>query len=141
MKNNFIIILAIIMHFLWGLCLILSPVAIHTTGIDIVLQAFPNHYIAGLIFSIIAGCSFLSILRNKIDWIGVLLLIPQQILLIISAGGALNNIFLGHFADGVVRSRYFIFADQLPAILITIFYTLAILQTYTNVFRNKTQWK
>ena len=63
--------------------------------------------------------------RRKVNTL--LLLIPQQLLLWLSAGGAFQAIWLGHFADGVQRSHAFILVDQCPTILIAIFHSWAML--------------
>jgi hypothetical protein len=62
----------------------------------------------------------------------ILLLLPQQSLLVISALGALSAIISGHFADGVVRPWGFIMADQFPIILSAILYSVSIVYLATN---------
>lgn len=58
-------------------------------------------------------------------WV-VLLLMPQQVLLMMSATGAFEAIWLSQFADGVVRSREFIAVDQIYSILAAVGHTVAI---------------
>lgn len=75
-------------------------------------------------------CSIVALkLKNK--WISLLLLLPQQILLLLSAGGAVQAISIGSFADGIARSRYFIGADQIYAILLAIIQTIALVKEYS----------
>jgi hypothetical protein len=57
------------------------------------------------------------------------LMVPQQFLLFISAGGAIQAMVEGQFADGTIRSVYFLLADQSPAVLAAIGHTLAIVAT------------
>ena len=49
---------------------------------------------------------------------GMLLLLPQQTILVISASGALRAAVQGHYADGVARPGAFILADQLPVVVL-----------------------
>lgn len=55
-------------------------------------------------------------------------LVPQQLLLLISAGGAVAAISAGMYADGTIRSRAFIAVDQVPAILTALCHTMAIVR-------------
>ncbi len=52
---------------------------------------------------------------------------PQQILLMMSAAGAVESMWLGQFADGVLRPHTFIIADQIYSILAAIGHTVAII--------------
>lgn len=56
----------------------------------------------------------------------ILLLTPQQLLLTMSATGAIEAIWISQFADGVVRSRAFLAADQSYSIIVAIGHTAAI---------------
>lgn len=62
---------------------------------------------------------------------GILWLMPQQGMMIVTAIGSITMIFLGHYADespGDSHTRMFIFADQIPLILSTLWHTFAIYQ-------------
>jgi hypothetical protein len=63
--------------------------------------------------------------------LGLLLILPQQFLLLVSMGGAIEAVVKGVYADGTVRPSVFIFVDQFPAILIACFHTLAIFDIYS----------
>jgi hypothetical protein len=68
-----------------------------------------------------ATCAWAGFLaRRKV--MTLLLLSPQQLFLFLGAGGAFEAIWTSQFADGVVRSQAFIFVDQCPTILMTIFH-------------------
>lgn len=60
-------------------------------------------------------------------WLLLLALVPQQILLLVSAFGGIQAVVNGHYADGTVRPWQFIIADQLPVILLALIYTAAML--------------
>ena len=71
--------------------------------------------------------------------LAVALLMPQQALLIYAAAGAIEAIVGSSFADGVVRSRGFIAADQGVVILLASFHTVALLECpVRELFR---QWR
>jgi hypothetical protein len=54
------------------------------------------------------------------------MLLPQQTLLMISACGAILAIYFSRYADGVVRPRPFIAADQIHVILAALGHTTAV---------------
>ena len=60
------------------------------------------------------------------DPVNVVLLVPQQSLLLMSAAGAIGAIVMGKFADGVVRPRAFIAADQIHIVLIAVAHGIAL---------------
>ena len=65
-----------------------------------------------MIISLLAiGALFLHFPWNAV------FLIPQQSLLLVSAAGAITAMVLSQFADGVVRPRAFIAADQMHIVL------------------------
>lgn len=69
---------------------------------------------------------------------GLLELLPQQFTLMMSAGGAIVCIWAGHFADGVIRPSAFLLVDQIPAVLIALMHSGAIVEIYIS---RKSQWK
>lgn len=54
----------------------------------------------------------------------------QQVLIMCSAFACLHFAYLGHFADGVMRPRAFIFADHLPTVLLAFSHPLGVLRLY-----------
>lgn len=57
---------------------------------------------------------------------GLFFLLPQQLVLICAAFGAVQCMITGTFADGVVRSTPFLVADQSPAVIAAVLHTLAV---------------
>ena len=53
--------------------------------------------------------------------------LPQQFIMLLSSGAAIHAMVVGHFADGVIRSNAFLFADQSPTIVLVIFHTWAMI--------------
>lgn len=60
------------------------------------------------------------------EW-SIIIGLPQQLLLMISAGSSLWAVLLSQYADGAPRHWAFIFADQLPAILAALCHTGALI--------------
>ncbi len=70
------------------------------------------------------------------SWV-VVLLLPQQILLMMGVSGAIEAIWLSQFADGVLRPRAFIAADQINSVLAAIGHTVAIISHALNKLPNR----
>lgn len=62
--------------------------------------------------------------------LGWFLLLPQQLLLMVTALTAFVAVAVGHYADGVVRPRLFIAADQLPAVIAALCHTFAVVDVH-----------
>lgn len=111
--------------------LLVSADAAGTTAVAWLFRVIPQHttlgcFLIGTGVSAIAG----SLVERRLSLMSLLLIIPQQLTLLLSALGACFAISASAFADGVVRPRLFIAADQLPAILSALFHTCAIVETY-----------
>lgn len=61
---------------------------------------------------------------------GAIFLIPQQLLLTLSAYGAVQAMLSGTFADGVIRSKAFLVADQAPSVILLFLYGLSVYANY-----------
>jgi hypothetical protein len=64
-------------------------------------------------------------------------MLPQQLLLIISAVGGIVAIISGHYADLEPRPRFFIAADQMPGIVAAFCHTFAIIDLH----RSSRTWR
>lgn len=119
-----IVVYAMLLHFIWAAALIYdSPESI--TAMSIMATLFSRPVMIGLLAgsSILAGFGIWSTATAA-----YLLMLPQQFLLFISAGAATKAMILGSFADGTVRSHWFLIADQAPAVLIATLHFVAFLQ-------------
>lgn len=126
MLPPYIIFYAIVLHVCWGVTLLFSNIPTNITAVHQLASIFKPTWFLGVVL-ILAAVGALVGLRAKPSKFQVVYLMPQQFLLTISAVGATTSIFNGAFADGVIRSPLFIFTDQLPAILIAVFHTLAMI--------------
>lgn len=108
---------AIALHLLWAFLLVWNESATNATALAALSRLFPA--VTGLVIvlfvvSLLAICGLFY--RGNGPW-GILLLVPQQLALGVSAAGAIRAMWLGQFADGVERSHVFLIADQCPAVL------------------------
>lgn len=117
------ILSAVVLHFLWAGCVFYSDDALGPTGVAALARYIPAVILPWSILT--AAVLALVALSLRPAWF-LLMLMPQQILLLMSASGAIEAIWLGQFADGVVRSRVFLLADQFYSILVCIGHTTAI---------------
>lgn len=116
---------AIVMHLVWAVILAFGdPGVTDATALNALSRFI--HPIPVLIFSITAA-ALMAVwgMLTSLPWV-VLLLMPQQILLMMSAAGAFEAIWLGQFADGTIRPRDFIAVDQIYSILAAVGHTFAI---------------
>ena len=118
---------AAVLHALWGILLLWRPTEIGATPLALVHLLIGSATVEAWIYlaaSASTGFMLSGIVARQ--W-GLLAGLPQQLLLMIGAGGSLWAVLLGQYADGVPRPWVFILADQLPAILTALFHTGALI--------------
>lgn len=117
-----IIILATSVQCVISLCLWFDPVSHYATQVHILYTVFPLllPYIVFLA-CVMAIAAFM--MPRKV--LTLILLTPQQLLLWLSAGGSFQAIWLGHYADGVIRPLGHMLADQSPVMAIAVFHSWA----------------
>lgn len=139
MKHEKIIWYAIALQLITGVSLLLHGEALNTAALSPFYQyASPTG--VGLTHIGAASLAVYALRSDKkypqaVPW----LLVPQQLLLLMSGVIALTLSVQGHYADGVVRPFFFIFTDQLPAMLLAVFYTATIILTLRNRWRSNLQ--
>jgi hypothetical protein len=126
-----IITYAVMLHIVWAVLLMLGHAEIlNITAIHAFTKYIPtqNVYVHATIFIVVGGAAGIGLLLNieRFDKLALVLLLPQQVLLIISAEGAVSAMINSAFADGVIRPRPFLIADQLPIVLATVLHTMAL---------------
>lgn len=133
---SIMVIFAICLHLEWATLLLIDSSAANATALHSLFRYIPEIHVLALTVAsaaILAGIGLWTY-RPLI----MLLLIPQQILLMMSAAGTIDAVWLGHFADGVIRPRAFIAADQCYAVLAAIGHTVAIIGHAMN---NQSSWR
>lgn len=120
-----IILVAIALHIVWAIGLAVNPAASNATAVHALMLLTKYTDVAALILAVAAAFASVGVgwrwawgLPARL-W-RVLLLLPQQCLLMISSIGAMDAMLSSSFADGVARPLWFIVVDQIPVILITL---------------------
>ena len=132
-KNRWkwVLIPIIIMHLAQGVLLAFYETAGNTTSTATLVKLIPNHSIAGIVLIAVALLSAYQLFMGYSKW----LLLPQFLALVAAMNGATLAIWNSAFADGVIRSRPFIAADQMIYIVIPWVYGLVVLEIYEARFR------
>jgi len=128
-----IIWLVICMHLIQGSMLILDSSVGNVNSLHFLLRFFPSAQIAGAHLLIVALLAIIERVRvgsgaPKLQYL--LLLLPQQFILLITTGGVFEALINGYFAIGISTTRLFIVASQCPIVLTTILYCLTIIEIY-----------
>lgn len=120
------LVYATILHFLWGIILITAArtTTLRTTPFAYILDLFGPDT-GGLLMLGSAAAAWTG-LRFP-GWRGLGLGTVQNALLWLAATSGLVASWVGHYADGVPRSHAFIFADQLPIMLLAPFHFWALI--------------
>jgi hypothetical protein len=120
LANFPIILIAVAYHYIEAACLWLDHAASNATGVRVLALIFHAPSLPWVIAAA-ATCAWGGF-RARRKVVTLLLLSPQQLLLFLGAGGAVEAIWTSQFADGVARSQAFILVDQCPTILMTVFH-------------------
>lgn len=116
---------AVLLHLIWGVGLLVDPSAAGVTAVHSVVTAFTLYGTIAAFF-IVAVLAAVALLYD--NFLSVFMILPQQFVLMISAGGALDSMIHARFADGTLRPHWFLIVDQLPALLAVTMHTIALIQ-------------
>lgn len=123
---SIVVMVSIALHSWLAFVIWLDATAIGATGVSAIHRYMGGSplFLAGVL-ACVAMLAFIGVLSRH-PWIA-LLLVPQQILLMMSAAGAIDAVWLAQFADGITRPRAFIAADQCYSVLIAGGHTIALI--------------
>ena len=121
-RGFFVLVFITILHVLWGAAALISPITV-TTPMAFLLDLFGQRG-TGVVLLTVAGLATVGISRP--GWRGLLLGSFQNIALGLSASCAVVSIILGHYPDGTIRDSWFIFADQLPIIVLAVLHAISL---------------
>ena len=78
-----------------------------------------NRFLAAAVYAFASVAALVALTVPKLDlsWWGLVLCLPQQFLMLLSAGTAILCVLRSTYADGVPRPALFIAADQLWGIV------------------------
>jgi hypothetical protein len=130
--NRYLIVwYAIILHWIQGILLVLDDSAGWVTSTSHVrewMHLTPDAL--GLIYITVGSFAALSLLLlARFSIWRMVVLVPQQFFLVLAALGAVDAMWNSQFADGVVRSQFFIVADQIPIVIATALHSLALVDS------------
>lgn len=127
-RTRWILWYGVSVHLLWGGLLLISPQPTMTTPLGLFVGA-PHVLVATLMLAV-AGIAVAG-LRQRVPGLRSLaMLMPQQALLWLTAWSASRAVIASAYADGVLRSRTFIAADQMPIVLIVVIHTAALFEMH-----------
>ena len=118
--------ITIALHLVWATGLLLHPDSIHATALHAMLELTGNPFLAATIFGAVALLAMLGLLAVRVTE-QVILILPQHIVLWISAVGVGWAMYFGQYADGVERDHWFIIVDQIPVVLLALGHTAALI--------------
>jgi hypothetical protein len=111
---------------LWAVGLSVDASSRYATAVFTLMAIMGDAGRASVILFLVAECAVAGFLAPGKTWrIG--LIIPQQLVLTLSAVGVINAMYLSQFADGVIRSRWFLINDQGAIVMLFIGHTVALL--------------
>lgn len=122
---SIMVLYAVVLHCWWAALIILDRSALHATGPAALAKWVHSPALLALVIAAAAICAVVAMFTER-PWI-LLLLLPQQILLMAAAAGAVEAMWLAQFADGVIRTRAFIAADQAPSVFGAVGHTVAMI--------------
>lgn len=126
-RYTWMVYYAVLLHGIWALMLIVSDEPFGSTPVSS-LRFGHRLVTAGLLLAA-SGMAVRGIAKRGTT-VGWLLLLPQQVLLLISAVGGIAAMVLGHYADGVERPSLFIAADQMPGVIAAFTHTFAVVDLH-----------
>ena len=118
-----------IMHIMWGILLLVHCGDLQITATNTIRHLMANYEHRAILY-LVSGLLPMILLWRPGSVYGLLSVLPQQVLLILSGISAIVAITSGHYADGTVRGTTFIAADQGIYIVLAIFYALESLDRY-----------
>ncbi|MBX3579934.1 MAG: hypothetical protein KF723_22250 [Rhizobiaceae bacterium] len=118
--------IAIALHLIWAVGLIADPQAIHATALHAMLAVTGSSIASAGVFAAVATLAVVGMVAHRVP-VRVILILPQHLVLWISVAGEAYAMWLGQFADGTIRSHWFLIVDQVPVILIACGHTAALL--------------
>jgi len=130
---SIMVMYAVSLHYVWSVILLVDDAALGVTAIDALHRYIPMPWLTWALASV-ASLALIAMAAQP-PWF-VVLLLPQQIFLLMSAAGAVEAIWIGQYADGVLRDRTFIAADQFYSILACLGHTVAIVAHASRLGRN-----
>jgi len=122
----FIFCYAIVLHLVWAACMFFDPETVSATAVSGPYAVLRSIWLLDWVLVCAAIMGAIGIFMPMP--LSVMLLLPQQTLLQMSAAAAVGAMVASQFADGVTRPRGFITADQIHIVLAALLHAAAIIR-------------
>lgn len=123
---SIMVLYCVALHIWWAFMIVMDPTAaVQATAVEALYRLIDDHLLLAFLLVFVSCLSMVGMMLQ--GGFASVLLIPQQVMLMMSAAGAVGAIWLSQFADGEVRPRVFIAADQMHMMFAAIGHTLAII--------------
>lgn len=124
-KKFWIVWLGIVHHLIVAALLLMNEGVIHVSSVSSLAILGSAKEIAAVLISVAVLAIFgFFVKSNK----AIFFILPQQVVLLLTAFGSVAIILGGHYADGVPRAISFIAADQVIYILVALFHSFRIVE-------------
>lgn len=136
--GKYIVLFASVLHLGWAGILAFADGASGSTPVSAIEAVAGGEARAAFVLFVVAAMAmvFPFIKRPTASpYTLPLLLLPQQTLLLLSAGAGLWAAIKEEYADGVLRGWEFILADQLGMILLAVMYTVVVIEAAFEPYR------
>ena len=111
-RLTWIVIMAAVVHIIQAACMLLAPHPILITSVAMLYMLGDWASYTLMASALLALYGILSPCEKHHDIIRLITTLPQQIILFAAAYMALRALQTGHYADGTIRSIYFVTGDQ-----------------------------
>lgn len=126
-----VILIVSLLHLIWGLMVLLHRGPIHIAATWAVVQLIPDAMwqVRALVY-VIAALMPLVLWKWPNSLAGLLSVIPQQCLLLLSGISTITAVMAGHYADGTVRAPEFIMMDQVLFLILAFFHAFNVIDRW-----------
>lgn len=133
---SIMVLYATLLHICWGTAILIDEQSLTATALDALYRFLP--YPVGLAIVLISTAlmAMVGVFARAGGVRIALLLIPQQTIMMMTAAGAVEAMWLGHFADGVLRPHAYVFVSQVNYVIAALGHTLALISTAHSDGRN-----
>jgi hypothetical protein len=117
-----------VMHMIQGLIMFFSDESIGATPLSELLYIFNSRFIVSELLILGVPLTLFAVFWPHLSrFYRFLLMLPQQTFVTVSAFGAIQAMLLGSYADGTIRSSWFIVGDQIPIVMLAVAHSVAVI--------------
>lgn len=122
---SIIVCCAVAVHLFWAWMIIRNEAALNATALNILFRYVHSPLLLVFLLGLSSALAVIAMILQGVY--SPLLLIPQQLVLMASASATIDAVWLGQFADGVLRPPEFIASDQVWPFIIAIGHSWAVI--------------